>query len=139
MEEGMYKAGTLLLAVLMCSFASAGTTGGGDLTPCRDKAVVIAPMTQNFDQYITAEIVAQKINLRVTINPDKAQCLMKGDVSLGRGLTGQLGSASVQMIGPDGDVVIWSATSGDKDSVKDLAHNIVKQLKHDLSNSSKVK
>jgi len=96
-------------------------------------------MPQNFDQYITAEIVTQKLNLRVTTNADKAQCLMKGNVDLGRRWNGQLGSANVQIIGQDGDIVIWSATSGDKDSVKDLAHNLVKQLKHDLLNPSKAK
>jgi len=57
---------------------------------------------------------------------------MKGTVALG-GFRKHRGSASIKMIGPNGDV-IWSATSGDKDSVKDLAHNLVKQLKRDLRN-----
>jgi hypothetical protein len=39
--------------------------------------------------------------------------------------------ASVQVIGPE-HRVIWMATSGDQDNIKDLAHNLVKQIKPDL-------
>jgi hypothetical protein len=93
-------------------------------------------MPENFGQYITTEIMAQNLKLNVTTEASKAVCIMKGTVAVG-GFR-NAGSASIQLIGPNSDVV-WSATSGDKDSVKDLAHNLVKQLKHDLQNSAKTK
>ena len=77
------------------------------------------------------------MRIDVTTNQNGvANCVMRGDVRLDSSLLGLLGSATVHVDGIDGKV-IWSATSGDKDSVKDLAHNIVKQLKHDLQNARK--
>jgi hypothetical protein len=125
-------AGMLFLTFAVSS-ASAGTTGGGDLAPCRDKTLFVAHMSENFEQYITTEIITQKIKVNVTMDENKGECVMKGDVRLDF-MRGRTGSASMQIISPAGSV-IWSATSGDKDSVKDLAHNLVKRLKHDFENS----
>ena len=127
---------SLLLGMLFSSLAFGGTTGGGDLSPCMNKQIFIDSMPQNFGNYMTSEILAQKINLKVTQDGSKAGCSMKGTVDIGGPLN--LGSASVQIVDRSGDV-IWSATSGDKDSVKDLAHNLAKQLKHDLPNGSRNK
>jgi hypothetical protein len=91
-------------------------------------------MQENFGEYITTEIMAQNLTLSVTTEPSKAVCIMRGTVALG-GFR-NTGSASVQIIGPDGEV-IWSATSGDKDSVKDLAHNLVKQLKRNPATTNR--
>ena len=93
-------------------------------------------MPENFGQYLTTEIMAQNLKVSVTTDASKAVCVMRGAVVLG-GFR-NTGSASIQIVGPDGDVV-WSATSGDKDSVKDLAHNLARQLGHDLRNPAKAK
>jgi hypothetical protein len=131
------------IGMIAAQLAVAGTTGGGDLAPCTGKPLFIAPMPQNFQQYLTAEILAQGVRIDVSTDENEvAKCVMRGDVRLdsfvshgGLG-SAAVGSATVHVDGADGKV-IWSATSGDKDSVKDLAHNIVKQLKHDLQNPRK--
>jgi hypothetical protein len=125
----------VLILVMICA-ASASTKSAGNLSRCGDGALFVESMPENFGQYITTEIMAQNVKLTVTTEAEKAVCIMKGTVALG-GFR-NTGSASIQLIGRDGDVV-WSATSGDKDSVKDLAHNLVKQLKHDFQNPSKTK
>lgn len=119
----------VLFAAMALSLASASTTGGGDLSPCSNKALFIESMPENFGQYITTEIMSQKLKFTVTLDANKAACVMKGTVNVGGRFNS--GSASLQITGSNGDV-IWSGTSGDKDSIKDLAHNLVKQLKHDL-------
>ncbi len=111
-----------------CS-ASAGTKSAGNLAPCEGQIVFIESTAEDFGQYITTEILAQGLKIELTAEAGKANCIMKATAVLG-GFR-NTGSASIQMIGPNSRV-IWSATSGDKDSVKDLAHNLVKQLKHDL-------
>ncbi len=124
------KTWPLMLFVVIGSFvARASTNGGGDLSPCANKALFVDSMPENFGQYITTEIMSQKLKLNVTLDESKAGCLMKGTVNVGGRFNS--GSASVQIVGPNSDV-IWSGTSGDKDSIKDLAHNLVKQLKHDF-------
>jgi hypothetical protein len=128
-------AGILLVSVWIC-VASASTKSAGNLPLCGGGALFVDSMPENFGQYITTEIMAQGVRLTVTTEANKAACVMRGTVALG-GFR-NAGSASIQLIGPSGDVV-WSATSGDKDSVKDLAHNLVKQLKRDLQNQSKAK
>jgi hypothetical protein len=128
-------AAPLFVSAMIC-VASAGTKSAGNLSRRDNGALFIGSMPENFGQYITTEIMAQNLNLTVTTEANKAVCVMKGTVALG-GFR-NAGSASIQLIGPNGDV-IWSATSGDKDSVKDLAHNLVKQLKHDFQNSVKGK
>jgi hypothetical protein len=119
----------MLLVVIIVSTGLASTNGGGDLSPCSNKALFIESMPENFGQYITTEIMSQKLKFTVTLDAKKAACLMKGTVNVGGRFNA--GSASLQIAVPTGDV-IWSGTSGDKDSIKDLAHNLVKQLKHDL-------
>ncbi len=126
--------GLLVLAVV-CA-ASASTKSAGNLARCDGKPLFIDSMQENFGEYITTEIMAQNLTLSVTTEPSKAVCVMRGTVALG-GFR-NTGSASIKMIGPNGEV-IWSATSGDKDSVKDLAHNLVKQLKRDLRNPATTK
>jgi hypothetical protein len=121
----------LYLWLAMICVASASTKSAGNLSRCENGALFIDAMTENFGQYITTEIMAQNIKLNITTEPKQAVCVMKGTVALG-GFR-NTGSASIQLIGSNGDVV-WSATSGDKDSVKDLAHNLAKQLKHDFQN-----
>ncbi|HEX4785661.1 MAG TPA: hypothetical protein VH350_15065 [Candidatus Sulfotelmatobacter sp.] len=118
----------------MTYVALAGTKSAGDLSRCDTGAIFVDSMPENFGQYITTEIMAQNVKLSVTTEPAKALCVMRGTVVLG-GFR-NAGSASIQVVGPSREVV-WSATSGDKDSVKDLAHNLVKQMKHDLQNPGK--
>ena len=118
----------LFVATAFCS-ASAGTKSAGNLTPCAGQVVFIDSAAEDFGQYITTEILSQGLKIELTAEAGKASCIMKATATLG-GFR-NTGSASIQMIGPNSSV-IWSATSGDKDSVKDLAHNLVKQLKHDL-------
>jgi len=120
----------------MIGVVSAGTKSAGSLSRCDKGALFIDSMPENFGQYITTEIMAQNLKLNVTTEANKAVCVMRGTVALG-GFR-NTGSASIQLIAPSGDVV-WSATSGDKDSVKDLAHNLVRQLKHDFQNPAKTK
>ena len=79
------------------SLASAGTTGGGDLAPCRDKTLFVAHMAENFEQYITTEIITQKVKITVTMDENKGECTMKGDVRLDF-MRGRTGSASMQII-----------------------------------------
>jgi hypothetical protein len=122
------RAPALFVAVVIC-IASAGTKSAGSLAPCGGQALFIESMPENFGQYITTEIMSQNLKLTVTTDETKGVCAMRGTVALG-GFR-NTGSASLQVIGP-GKNVIWSATSGDKDSIKDLAHNLVRQLKHDL-------
>lgn len=126
----------VLFVVTVAGAASAGTKSAGTLSPCEKRAVFVDSMPENFGQYVTTEILAQGLEIEVTTDRDKAVCVMRGTVALG-GFR-NTGSASIQMIGPTSSVV-WSATSGDKDSVKDLVHNLVKQMKHDLQNSSRSK
>jgi hypothetical protein len=126
---------TLFVSAIIC-VASASTKSAGHLSRCDSDAIFVDSMPENFGHYITAEIMAQDLKLKVTTEANKAVCIMRGAVALG-GFR-NTGSASIQMIEPGGEVV-WSATSGDKDSVKDLAHNLVKQLKHDLRNPAKAK
>src|SRR5260370_4168162 len=125
----------LFVLALIC-VASASTKSAGNLSACGNWSFFTECMQENFGQYITTEIMAQNLKLNVTTEANKAVCVMKGAVALG-GFR-NTGSASIQLIAPGGDV-LWSATSGDKDSVKDLAHNLVKQLKHDLRNPAKAK
>jgi len=125
----------LFVATAICA-ASAGTKSAGDLSACDNQIVFIDSAAENFGQYITTEILAQGLKIDVTAEADKAVCIMRATAALG-GFRND-GSGSIQMIGPNGRV-IWSATSGDKDSVKDLAHNLVKQLKHDLQNTNRRK
>jgi hypothetical protein len=125
----------LFVSAMICA-ASASTKSAGNLSRCGDGALFVDSMPENFGQYITTEIMAQNVKITVTTEANKAVCIMRGTVALG-GFR-NTGSASIQLIGPGGDVV-WSATSGDKDSVKDLAHNLVKQLKHDLRNPATTK
>jgi hypothetical protein len=125
----------LFMSAVIC-VASASTKSAGNLSRCDNGVLFIDSMPENFGQYITTEIMAQGLKLNVTMEANKAVCVMKGTVALGG--VRNAGSASIQLIGPNGDVV-WSATSGDKDSVKDLAHNLVKQLKHDSHNPVKTK
>lgn len=125
----------LFVSAMICA-ASASTKSAGNLSQCDGKAIFIDSMQENFGEYITTEIMAQNLTLSVTTEPSRAVCVMRGTAALG-GFR-NTGSASIKMIGPNGDV-IWSATSGDKDSVKDLAHNLVKQLKRDLRNSATTK
>ena len=129
-----WTVGLLVLAV-MCA-ASASTKSAGNLSRCNGKPLFIDSMQENFGEYITTEIMAQSLNLSITTEASRAACVMRGTVALG-GFR-NTGSASIKMIGPEGDVV-WSATSGDKDSVKDLAHNLVKQLKRDLRDPATTK
>ena len=112
----------------------AGTKSAGNPSACAHQGVFIDRMTENFGQYVTTEIMAQGVSLDVTSDDTKAACIMRGTVVLG-GFR-NTGSASLQIVDTDKKIV-WSATSGDKDSVKDLAHNLVKQLKHDLQNPKK--
>ncbi len=121
--------GLVLLLAIVNPLARASTSGGGDLSTCSNQALFVDSMPENFGQYITTEIMKQKLKLKMTIDRTKSECVMNGTVSVG-GLR-NTGSASIQISGSNGDV-IWSATSGDKDSIKDLAGNLVKQLKHDL-------
>jgi len=125
----------LFVSAVICA-ASASTKSAGNLSRCANGAIFVDSMPESFGQYITTEIMAQDVKLTVTTEANKAACVMKGTVALG-GFR-NVGSASIQLVGPSGDVV-WSATSGDKDSVKDLAHNLVKQLKHDFQNAAKMK
>jgi len=125
----MKKWASILFVGIAISSARAGTNGSGDLSPCSNKTLFVEPMEENFGQFIVTEIMSQKVKLSVTVDVNKAVCLMKGTANVGGRFNA--GSASVQIVTPNGDV-IWSATSGDKDSIKDLAHNLVKQLKHDL-------
>ena len=125
-----------LFGVVAFSLALAGTKSGGDPSPCYGKALFIEPMSEDFGQYITTEMMNQQVRLNVTTDASRAGCIMRGTAALG-GFR-NTGSASLQLVGPGGDV-IWSATSGDKDSVKDLGHNLVKQLKHDLQTSPRAK
>jgi hypothetical protein len=125
----------LFVSATICA-ASAGTKSAGNLSRCDNEELFVDSMPENFGQYITTEIMAQNVRLNITTDANKAICAMRGTVVLG-GFR-NVGSASIQLIGRGGDV-IWSATSGDKDSVKDLAHNLVKQLKHDLQNAAKAK
>jgi hypothetical protein len=125
----------LFVSAMICA-ASASTKSAGNLSLCDGKAIFIDSMQENFGEYITTEIMAQNLTLSVTTEQSRAICVMRGTVALG-GFR-NTGSASIKMIGPNGDV-IWSATSGDKDSVKDLAHNLVKQLKRDLRNPATTK
>jgi hypothetical protein len=124
----------MLFVAIAIPLARASTNGGGDLSPCSNKALFIESMPESFGQYITTEMMGQKLKLNVTLDVNKAGCLMKGTVNVGG--RRNAGSASVQIVGPNGDV-IWSGTSGDKDSIKDLAHNLVKQLKHDLQQATR--
>jgi len=128
--------GQILLLSVAISSAAASTESAGNLSRCGSGALFVDSMPENFGQYITTEIMAQDVKLIVTTEANKAVCVMKGTVALG-GFR-NAGSASIQVIEPGGEV-IWSATSGDKDSVKDLAHNLVKQLKRDLQNPGKAK
>jgi hypothetical protein len=115
---------------------SAGTKSAGNLSACEKKGLFIDPMPENFGQYVTTEILAQGLGVEITTEREKVVCVMRGTVALG-GFR-NTGSASIQIIGPT-STVIWSATSGDKDSVKDLAHNLVKQLKRDFQSSPRPK
>jgi hypothetical protein len=128
-DASMKKRASMVFIAIVISLVQASTNGGGDLSPCSNKALFIDSMPENFGQYITTEIMSQKLKFTVTLDANKAACLMKGTVNVGGRFN--TGSASLQIAGPTGDV-IWSGTSGDKDSIKDLAHNLVKQLKHDL-------
>lgn len=128
---------TLYLFLLAMIFpASASTKGAGNLSRCDGKPLFIDSMPENFGEYVTTEIMAQDLAFSVTTEPSKAVCVMRGTVALG-GFR-NTGSASIKVIGPNGEV-IWSATSGDKDSVKDLAHNLIKQLKRDMRNPATTK
>lgn len=125
----------LFIAATIC-VAYAGTKSAGNLASCNGQTLYIEPMPENFGQYVTTEIMSQNLALTVTTDVTKGACVMRGTVALG-GFR-NAGSASLQMIGPEKSV-IWSATSGDKDSVKDLAHNLVKQMKHDLQSPPKAR
>lgn len=120
----------VVLVVLSCS-AMATTKSAGNLSRCQNQQWFVDSMPENFGQYVTTEILVQKIPIKISTEQVNSTCVIRGTVALG-GFR-NTGSASLQIIGPD-KTVTWSATSGDKDSIKDLAHNLVKQLKHDLQN-----
>lgn len=100
------------------------------------KKVYVEKMDNNLDQYITSEISKQfHGSLEVVLDRSKADGIIKG-INVGAQNTTK---ATIQLVDPNGKVVLWSGTGGDREKVfLDLKHggeqkvaaHLVKELKH---------
>ena len=84
------------------------------------KKIYVEQMPNNLNQYLTSEISKQfHGNLTVVLEPANADAIMKG-VNIGAQNTT---SATVQLVDPNGNTVLWSGTAGDRSAkFLDLKH-----------------
>lgn len=125
-----------ILAAIVLAFLAA-QTGFAQANPAlfNVKKVYVEKMENNLDQYITSEISKQfHGSLQVVLEASKADAIIKG-VNLGAQNTTK---ATVQMVDPNGKVVLWSGTASDRDKTfanlkhgggQQIAENLVKSLK----------
>jgi hypothetical protein len=125
-----------ILAAMVLAFLAA-RPGFAQANPAlfNVKKVYVEKMENNLDQYITSEISKQfHGSLQVVLEPSKADAILKG-VNLGSQNTTK---ATVQMVDPNGKMVLWSGTASDRDKMfanlkhggqEQIAENLVKSLK----------
>src|SRR5579862_8563189 len=84
------------------------------------KKVYVEKMDNNLDQYITSEISKQfHGSLEVVLDRSKADGIIKG-INVGAQNTTK---ATIQLVDPNGKVVLWSGTGGDREKLfLDLKH-----------------
>jgi hypothetical protein len=100
------------------------------------RRVYVEKMENNLDQYITSEISRQfHGTLEVVLDRSKADGIIKG-INVG---AQQTTKATIQLVDPSGNTVLWSGTGGDREKLfLDLKHggeqkvaaHLVKELKH---------
>jgi hypothetical protein len=124
----------ILAAIFLAVF---GQVGLAQANPAlfNVKKVYVEKMDNNLDQYITSEISKQfHGSLQVVLEASKADAIIKG-VNVGAQNTTK---ATVQMVDPNGKVVLWSGTASDRDKTfanlkhgggQQIAENLVKGLK----------
>jgi hypothetical protein len=124
----------ILAAIFLAFF---GQVGLAQANPAlfNVKKVYVEKMDNNLDQYITSEISKQfHGSLQVVLEASKADAIIKG-VNVGAQNTTK---ATVQMVDPNGKVVLWSGTASDRDKTfanlkhgggQQIAENLVKGLK----------
>ena len=127
-----------LLGLACVVLVAAVTIGFAQANPAlfNVKKVYVEKMDNNLDQYITSEISKQfHGSLEVVLDASKADGIIKG-INVGAQNTTK---ATIELVDPNGKVVLWSGTGGDREKVfLDLKHggeekvaaHLVKELKH---------